>query len=161
VRHATNPRRPSIRRTFARQRGRCGAAPHCGWLQFFEHERVIVDNLRGNLERASPDDHTNSQRRGDDCASHPFREPFGDVIPGHAITVDWQQSGSNLTGKITFTDPPATLNVNGTVQGSAINFATVGVPTITFSGTVSRNSMSGTYQEAASTGGNWSASKTS
>jgi hypothetical protein len=79
----------------------------------------------------------------------------------HALTIDWQQSGSTLSGKITFTDPAATLNVNGTVQGSTINFATVGVPTITFSGTVSGNSMSGTYQEAASGGGNWNASKTS
>jgi hypothetical protein len=32
---------------------------------------------------------------------------------------------------------------------------------ITFSGTVSGNSMSGTYQEAASGGGTWKASKTS
>jgi hypothetical protein len=60
-----------------------------------------------------------------------------------------------------FSDPPVTLNVHGTLRGSTISFATVGSVMITFSGMVSGNSMSGTYQEAASGGGSWHASKTS
>jgi hypothetical protein len=66
-----------------------------------------------------------------------------------------------LSGKIMFSNPAVTLNINGTLQGSRINFGTVGSVMITYSGTVSGNSMSGTYQEPASGGGSWNASKTS
>jgi hypothetical protein len=47
------------------------------------------------------------------------------------------------------------------VQGGAIQFGTVGSAAITYSGSVSGNSMSGTYQVANGGSGSWSASKTS
>ena len=79
------------------------------------------------------------------------------------FTLTWQQSGSNLSGSIKLSLPPATLNVNGTVQGGAIRFGTVGGAGITYTGSVSGNSMSGTYQvqtgNGATTGGPWSATK--
>ena len=74
------------------------------------------------------------------------------------FTLSWQQTGSNLSGSITLSAPPASLSVNGTVEGSAIRFGTVGGVGITYSGTVSGNSMSGTYQTVAGNG-SWSATK--
>lgn len=76
------------------------------------------------------------------------------------FTLNWQQSGSELTGNITLTTPPRTLSLNGTVTGSKISFGTVGSEAITYSGTVSGNTMSGNYQIAGQPGGNWSANKT-
>jgi hypothetical protein len=76
------------------------------------------------------------------------------------FTLTWQQSGSNLSGTIKLSAPPQTLNITGTVQGGAISFGTVGSAAITYTGSVSGNSMSGTYQVAGSSGGSWSASKT-
>ena len=78
----------------------------------------------------------------------------------------WQQSGKNLSGTITvsgFHNVPTSLN--GTVQGASIRFGTVGSESITYSGSVSGNSMSGTWkiQESGRTlgGGSWKASKSS
>ena len=54
--------------------------------------------------------------------------------------------------------PPCTATVNG----SAITFGTVGSTAITYSGTVSGNSMSGNYQVqggSSSASGTWSATK--
>lgn len=76
--------------------------------------------------------------------------------------LSWHQSGSHLHGTITISNPGSTLPINGTVNGSAISFGTVGSTAITYTGTVSGNSMSGTYKVAGgngSTGGPWSASK--
>ena len=53
-----------------------------------------------------------------------------------------------------------TPSVNGTVSGSSIRFGTVGSSAITYTGTVSGNSMSGSYQTPGG-GGSWSAHKTS
>lgn len=78
------------------------------------------------------------------------------------FTLNWHQTGSHLHGTITISNPGSTLPINGTVNGSAISFGTVGSTAITYTGTVSGNSMSGTYKVAAangSTGGPWSASK--
>lgn len=83
------------------------------------------------------------------------------------FTLTWQQSGSNLSGTImisSFNNAPR--SINGTVQGSAISFGTVGSQAIQYSGTASGNSMSGTWQIAgpngqAAGGGSWSASKSS
>jgi hypothetical protein len=80
------------------------------------------------------------------------------------FTLTWQQSGSILSGSITLSTPPSTLNINGTVAGGAIRFGTVGSVGISYSGTASGNSMSGTYQVqggGSSTGGPWSATKAS
>jgi len=71
----------------------------------------------------------------------------------------WQQSGSSLGGKITISSPLSTLDVNGTLHGSAITFGTVGSMAITYTGTVTGSSMSGSYHTPGG-GGNWSASKT-
>ena len=79
------------------------------------------------------------------------------------FTLNWQESTSTLSGTIKL-NPGGTLSVNGTVNGSDIQFGTVGSQAITYSGTVSGNSMSGNYQVATSSGsrgGSWSASKTS
>jgi hypothetical protein len=80
------------------------------------------------------------------------------------FTITWQQSGSNLSGTITLSAPAATLSITGTVDGGAIRFGTVGSLAVTYSGSVSGNSMSGTYQTQTgngSTGGPWSATKAS
>jgi hypothetical protein len=45
------------------------------------------------------------------------------------------------------------------VGGGSIQFGTLGSTAITYSGTVSGSSMSGTYKVGGAQGGNWSASK--
>jgi hypothetical protein len=47
------------------------------------------------------------------------------------------------------------------VSGGSIRFGTVGSAAITYTGSVSGTSMSGTYQVAGSPGGSWSATKSS
>ena len=75
------------------------------------------------------------------------------------FTLTWQQSGSNLIGTINLSSD-GSPSVHGTVQGGAIQFGTVGSAAITYSGSVSGNSMSGTYQVANGGSGSWSATKT-
>ena len=79
------------------------------------------------------------------------------------FVLDWQQSGSNLSGTI-----EAVLRLwngrclHGTVNGGTISFGTVGSQAITYSGSVSGDSMSGTYKVQTpngSVGGSWSATK--
>ena len=77
------------------------------------------------------------------------------------FNLTWQQSGSKLSGTITLSDPPDNLTLNGTVVGGKIRFGTVGSAAITYSGTVSGSSMSGTYQVQSASGGPWSATKQS
>ncbi|HUZ84502.1 MAG TPA: hypothetical protein VMU66_07400 [Gaiellales bacterium] len=80
------------------------------------------------------------------------------------FTLTWRQSGSNLRGTIKISSPADTLGINGTVTGGSIRFGTVGSTAITYSGSVSGNSMSGTYQVQTgngSVGGPWSAAKAS
>jgi hypothetical protein len=74
--------------------------------------------------------------------------------------LNWQQSGSTLKGTISLSAPPGTLGINGTVSGSSIKFGTVGGPGITYTGSVSGNSMSGSYT-TPNGGGSWSATKSS
>ena len=79
------------------------------------------------------------------------------------FTLTWQQSGSKLSGKIKLSSGQSP-SINGTVTGNTIRFGTVGSTAITYSGTVSGNSMSGAYKVktgTASVGGPWSATKTS
>ena len=76
----------------------------------------------------------------------------------------WRQSGSKLNGTIQLSAPAGSLPINGTVTGSTIRFGTVGSEGIQYSGSVSGNSMSGTYKVQApngSVGGPWSATKAS
>jgi hypothetical protein len=80
------------------------------------------------------------------------------------FTLTWQQLQSKLNGTINLSTSPGTIPLNGTVSGSVIRFGTVGSLAITYSGSVSGNSMSGTYQihtASGSTGGPWSATKSS
>jgi hypothetical protein len=78
----------------------------------------------------------------------------------------WQQSGQDLSGTIRisgFGDVPT--SIHGTVHGSSIRFGTVGSETITYSGSASGSSMSGTWkiQTAGRSlgGGSWKASRSS
>jgi hypothetical protein len=78
----------------------------------------------------------------------------------------WQQVGQNLSGKISisgFSNAPT--SIHGTDQGGAIRFGTVGSEAITYSGSVSGNSMSGTWKIQAGGramgGGSWKASRSS
>ena len=78
------------------------------------------------------------------------------------FVLDWQQSGSNLSGTIKLSSGSGTLDISGTVNGGTISFGTVGSQAITYSGSVSGDSMSGTYKvqgQSSSAGGSWSATK--
>jgi len=80
------------------------------------------------------------------------------------FALHWHQKGSKLSGGITISAPPGSFPIHGVVNGNDITFGTVGSLAITYSGTVSGNSMSGTYQvhgANGSVGGPWSATKTS
>ena len=75
------------------------------------------------------------------------------------FTLHWTQSGSRLTGTIKLSSVGRT-NITGSVRGSTIRFGTVGnANAITYSGSVSGKSMSGTYKTGG-VGGSWSAHKT-
>jgi hypothetical protein len=81
------------------------------------------------------------------------------------FTLTWQQTGSNLSGTIKisgFGDVPT--NIEGSVQGSAIRFGTVHGQEVSYTGTVSGSSMSGSWQipvPGRTVKGSWSASKSS
>lgn len=86
-----------------------------------------------------------------------WKGQYGGAYNG-TFVLHWQQSGSSLNGKITISAPASTLDVNGTLHGSSITFGTVGSLAITYTGTVSGSSMSGSYHTPGG-GGSWSASK--
>jgi hypothetical protein len=74
------------------------------------------------------------------------------------FTLTWQQSVSTLNGTIKLSSPPDTLHISGNVSGSGISFGAVGV--VTYTGTVSGGSMSGSYTDVANGQmGSWSATK--
>jgi hypothetical protein len=75
------------------------------------------------------------------------------------FSLTWTESGSNLHGTIHISNPDQTMPINGTVNGNSIQFGTVGSTAITYSGSVSGSSMSGTYQVGGSSGGPWSAAQ--
>jgi hypothetical protein len=79
------------------------------------------------------------------------------------FTLTWRQSSSLLSGTIKLSNPPGTLPIHGTAAGGTIRFGSVGSVAITYSGTVSGSSMSGTYQVHVgnSASGPWSASRAS
>jgi len=74
------------------------------------------------------------------------------------FTLRWTQTGSKLVGSITLSSPPGKYPVNGSINGTAISFGTVGAGA-TYTGSVSGNSMSGSYKSRPE-GGTWSAHKT-
>ena len=70
----------------------------------------------------------------------------------------WTESKSQLTGTIKLSNVGRT-SITGSVRGTTIRFGTVGnARAITYSGSVSGTSMSGTYK-AGGAGGSWSAHK--
>jgi hypothetical protein len=75
------------------------------------------------------------------------------------FTVKWTQSGANVDGTIALPSVGTTEQLNGTVSGDKITFGTVGSFAVTYSGTFSGSSMSGTYNVTGSPAGNWSATK--
>jgi hypothetical protein len=75
------------------------------------------------------------------------------------FVLHWHQKGSKLGGRIHISNPPSSLAIHGSVAGGSIQFGTVGSTAITYSGTVSGGSMSGTYKVGGGQGGSWSASK--
>ena len=79
--------------------------------------------------------------------------------------LNWQQSGSTLSGTIDL-NPGGTVDIQGTVRGDSIRFGTLGDSVagmgITYTGSVSGSSMSGSYQIQATNrtmNGSWTASK--
>lgn len=78
---------------------------------------------------------------------------------GGTFVLHWTQSGTHLHGTIVISSPHSRWPINGTLNGSAIRFGTVGGPGITYAGTISGGSMSGTYKVAGNGGGPWSATK--
>jgi uncharacterized protein YjiK len=76
--------------------------------------------------------------------------------------VTWQQSGTELSGTITLSSMEGTIPITGTVDGDSIEFGLVGEQSITYSGSISGDSMSGTYEVGDGAGsGTWSATKSS
>jgi hypothetical protein len=75
------------------------------------------------------------------------------------FALHWRESGSKLNGHIHISNPASSLPIHGSVSGRSIQFGTVGSYAITYTGTVSGGSMSGTYKVGGAQGGNWSASK--
>jgi len=74
--------------------------------------------------------------------------------------LSWQQAGIDLSGTITLSTQPTPVTLTGTISGDTIFFGTVGSSqAITYSGKVSGNTMSGTYQIDGAPGGPWSATK--
>jgi hypothetical protein len=85
------------------------------------------------------------------------------------FVLQWVQTGSRLAGTIWLSTPHGTNGglagdspIHGTVNGSAIRFATPYSMGITWSGTVSGTSMSGSYQVyegGGSASGPWTATE--
>ena len=76
----------------------------------------------------------------------------------------WQEVGPKLSGTITISGfSNAATSIHGTVKDNSISFGTVGSQAITYSGSVSGKSMSGTWKIVAGGramgSGSWSASK--
>jgi len=84
---------------------------------------------------------------------------YGGAYRG-TFVVHWRQTGSQLRGTIKLSNPKTEPGITGSVHGSRIRFGTVGSAAITYSGSVSGKSMSGTYHTPGG-GGSWSAHKTS
>jgi hypothetical protein len=91
----------------------------------------------------------------DSGLSGKWKGTYGGAYSG-TFTLHWTESGPKLAGQINLPSAGGTSDLNGTVDGSSIKFGTVGGPQITYKGSVSGDSMSGTYSTPGG-GGNWSA----
>ena len=75
-----------------------------------------------------------------------------------SFTLTWAESGGALTGNLQISNPPGSHTITGTATDTAITFGYVGG--VTYSGSVSGNSMSGSYQVPGGGGtGSWNATK--
>jgi hypothetical protein len=74
------------------------------------------------------------------------------------FTLNWTQTGTQLAGSIDLSTG-GMEDLTGTYSGGHITFGTVGSTVITYTGSVSGNSMSGSWQIAGGTGGtgSWTA----
>jgi hypothetical protein len=112
---------------------------------------------------AAPATSAPAQGAANSGLSGKWRGQYSGAYQGHFV-LRWHQSGSRLNGTITLSTPArGTVPIHGTVQGSTIKFGTVGSEAITYSGSVSGSSMSGTWQikgpGGAAGGGPWNASR--
>ena|SRR5438105_492234 len=100
---------------------------------------------------------TNGRLAGDSLTGT-WSGRYGGAYHG-TFTLHWTQSRSRLTGTIKLSSVGKT-NITGSVRGSTIRFGTVGnANAITYTGSVSGRSMSGTYKTGGA-GGSWSAHRT-
>jgi hypothetical protein len=70
----------------------------------------------------------------------------------------WTESGSALSGTIDLSSI-GTETITGNVSGSSITFGAVGSEAITYTGTISGSSMSGSYSVQGAGTGSWTASQ--
>jgi hypothetical protein len=80
------------------------------------------------------------------------------------FTLHCTQSGSALSGTVNLETDGISLPIHGTVAGDSIQFGTVGSTGISYQGTVSGNSMSGSYKLTANGTtftGPWTAARSS
>ncbi len=94
-----------------------------------------------------------------DTMSHALSGTWAGTYRGSyqgTFTLEWRQSGSKLTGTIDLSSV-GKLPIDGTVNGDTISFGTVGSTAIRYSGSVSGNSMAGSYTVAGGGSGSWSA----
>jgi hypothetical protein len=117
---------------------------------------VAVAIIVGQLGTATAA--TNSRLAGDSLTGT-WSGTYGGAYHG-TFTLHWTQSRSHLTGTINLSTVGTRTNITGNVRGNTIRFGTVGnAAAITYSGSVSGTSMSGTYRTGGA-GGSWSAHKT-
>ena len=83
---------------------------------------------------------------------------YSGAVSGH-FTIHWRQTGSQLRGNITLSNPKGTYGIGGSLKGGKIKFGAVSVGA-KYKGTVRGTSMSGTWTSAQG-GGSWSATKAS
>jgi hypothetical protein len=112
---------------------------------------------------AAPAASASAQAAASSGLSGKWRGQYSGAYQGHFL-LRWHQSGSRLSGTITLSAPShGTVPIHGNVQGGTIKFGTVGSEDITYSGSASGDSMSGTWQIKGPSGpmggGPWSASR--
>jgi hypothetical protein len=75
------------------------------------------------------------------------------------FTLTWTPVGVNFERPHRPSAPAETLGISGNEAGTTLTFGAVGV--VTYTGSVSGSSMSGSYKTPNNSGGSWNASKTS
>jgi ABC-type phosphate transport system substrate-binding protein len=83
---------------------------------------------------------------------------YSGAVSGH-FTIHWRQTGSQLHGNITLSNPQGTYGISGSVRDGKIKFGAVSVGA-KYKGKVRGTSMSGTWTSGRG-GGSWSATKSS